>query len=171
MKRFRKHLYSVQKLSFVNRQFQYREARDGYLFSDMIYPTKLKPEDLPEWFVYGRYYKRWGYLSAKGVTDLKYIPNLWINHFLKDDFLLISYSGPIRRIAGSAPVLETYTGFDVRICGNEILSFLKAARRFSGFDISEIARQIQEKADLLPQRHPDEFGAFHFDVQAYLDQP
>ena len=65
---------------------------------------------------------------------------------------------------------EKYTGFETTISGNEILWFLKAARKYSGIDISEIAGQIQEKADMLPQKHPHEFKDFRFDVQAYLDQ-
>lgn len=67
-------------------------------------------------------------------------------------------------------VLGKYIGFEITISGNEILWFLKAARKYSGIDISEIAGQIQEKADMLPQKHPHEFKDFRFDVQAYLDQ-
>ena len=170
MKRFRKNLYTIEKIVLVRHQMQYIKDKDGYLFSDMVYPTKIKPEDLPEWYVHGRYYKRWGYLSAKGVADLKYIPNLWVNHFLKDDFLLISYHEPIREVSDGKWFWEKYTGFEITISGNEILWFLKAARKYSGIDISEIAGQIQEKADMLPKKHPHEFKDFRFDVQAYLDQ-
>ena len=170
MKRFRKNLYTIEKIVWVCHRMQYIKDKDGYLFSDMVYPTKIKPEDLPEWYVHGRYCKRWGYLSAKGVADLKYIPNLWVNHFLKDDFLLISYHEPIREVPDGKWIWEKYTGFDFTISGNEILWFLKAARKYSGIDISEITRQIQEKADMLPQKHPHEFKDFRFDVQAYLDK-
>jgi len=52
---------------------------------------------------------------------------------------------------------ERYTGFEITISRNEILWLLKAARKYSGIDISEIAGQIQGKADMLPQKHPDEF--------------
>lgn len=170
MKRFRKNLYTIEKIVWVRHQMQYIKDKDGYLFSDMVYPTKIKPEDLPEWYVHGRYCKRWGYLSAKGVADLKYIPNLWVNHFLKDDFLLVSYHEPIREVPDGKWIWEKYNGFDFTISGNEILWFLKAARKYSEIDISEIAGQIQEKADMLPQKHPHEFKDFRFDVQAYLDQ-
>ena len=71
------------------------ENEDGYLFSQAIYPTKIKAEDLPEWYMYGRYYKCFGYLSAKGVVDMKYVPSRYSNHFLKDDFLFISYNSMI----------------------------------------------------------------------------
>lgn len=81
-KRIRQILYSEQKLVRKDNRLQYIENPDGYLYADMIYPATIKAEDLPEWFVYGRYYRCWGYLSAKGVADLKYVPNLRVNHFL-----------------------------------------------------------------------------------------
>ena len=54
MKRFRKNLYTIEKIVWVRHQMQYIKDKDGYLFSDMVYPTKIKPEDLPEWYVHGR---------------------------------------------------------------------------------------------------------------------
>lgn len=92
---------------------------DFTLFSGH-HKTKIKEEDLPEWYVFGRYYKLWGFLSTKGITDLRYIPNLWINHFLKDDCLLISYSGKIEEHPDSIG-FEKYSGVDERVWGNEIL--------------------------------------------------
>ena len=68
MKRFRSNLYTAQKIVCADRQHVYVENEDGYLFAQAIYPTKIKAEDLPEWYVYGRYYKCFGYLSAKGVV-------------------------------------------------------------------------------------------------------
>ena len=75
MKRFRSNLYTAQKIVCADRQHVYVENEDGYLFAQAIYPTKIKAEDLPEWYVYGRYYKCFGYLSAKGVVDMKYVPS------------------------------------------------------------------------------------------------
>ena len=45
------------------------------LDTSAIKNTKIKAKDLPEWYVHGRFYKRFGYLSSKGVVDLHYIPN------------------------------------------------------------------------------------------------
>ena len=109
-------------------------------------------------------------MSAKGVVDLKYVPNLWINHFLKDDFLLVSYHNPIQEILSDKRGVDKYTGYDKSIYGTTILDFLKTVRKYSDIDISEVIKQIQEKADLLPKKHPTEFGNFKFDVQAYLDK-
>lgn len=170
MTKFKRNLYLAQKIVNLNHHLQYVEDENGYLFSDGIYKTKIKPEDLPEWYVHGRYYKCLGYLSAKGVVDLKYIPNLWINHFLKDDFLLISYNEPIREVSVSDRFWERYAGYDEKIYGNEILDFLKAVQKYSYIDISETVKQIQEKADILPQKHPNEFGNFKFNVEAYINK-
>lgn len=170
MKKIKRNLYLAQKIVNINHHLQYVEDENGYLFSDGIYKTKIKPEDLPEWYVHGRYYRCLGYMSAKGVVDLKYIPNMWINHFLKDDFLLVSYNEPIKEIGESNRFWERYAGYDKKIFGNEILYFLKAVQKYSDIDISEIVKQIQEKADILPKKHPDEFGDFKFDVEAYLNK-
>lgn len=58
---------------------------------------------------------------------MRYIPNLWINHFLKDDCLLISYGGKIEEHPDSTD-FEKYSGVDERVWGNEILHVLKGAR-------------------------------------------
>lgn len=169
-KRIRQILYSEQKITRKNNRLQYIENPDGYLFSNMVYPTKIKAEDLPEWFVYGRYYKCWGYLCAKGVVDLKYVPNLWSNHFLKDDSLLVSYHEMIKQISDSKMIWERYKGYEIMVCGDKILLFLKAAKKYSNIDIVEIIQQIQEKADVMSIKIPEEFGDFKFDAQAYFGE-
>ena len=166
MKRFRSNLYTVQKIVCTEGRHIHVEDKDGYLFAQAIYPTKIKAEDLPEWYVYGRYYKCFGYLSAKGVVDMKYVPSKYSNHFLKDDFLFISYSTPISEKPEASSIIDAYIGYDERIYGNEILSFLKAARKHSAYDISEIAQMIQDKADWIVQTFPEEYSDFKFDVRS-----
>lgn len=97
MSRFKSNLYTVERRVWRNHKLCWIQNDDFTLFSGH-HKTKIKEEDLPEWYVFGRYYKLWGFLSTKGITDLQYIPNLWINHFLKDDCLLISYGGKIEGI-------------------------------------------------------------------------
>lgn len=124
---------------------------------------------MPEWYVYGRYYKCFGYLSAKGVVDLKYMPSKYSNHFLKDDFLFISYDAPIvENPEGNS--LDSFTGYDERIYGNEILDFVKAVKQYSDYDTAGIVQQIQDKANWLQQGYPDEFGDFTFNVKAIFDE-
>ena len=59
------------------REFVRIESSEGYLLSSgkyRQYKTKILPSDLPEWYVYGYFYKRHGYMSAKGIKDL----SIWI---------------------------------------------------------------------------------------------
>lgn len=66
---------------------------EGFLYSGGKYPTKIKPEDLPCWFVYGYIYKSVGYISARGVKHLVYVPNYRVEKQLfKHDNLFISYN-------------------------------------------------------------------------------
>ena len=108
MSRFKSNLYTVERRVWRNHKLCWIQNDDFTLFSGH-HKTKIKEEDLPEWYVFGRYYKLWGFLSTKGITDLRYIPNLWINHFLKDDCLLISYGGKIEEHPDSTD-FEKYSG-------------------------------------------------------------
>ena len=61
--RFKNTLYTLGDYKRVGRHIRYVTNEDGTLFSGH-YRTKIKPEDLPEWYLYGRYYKRFGYMST-----------------------------------------------------------------------------------------------------------
>ena len=165
--RFKNHLYTREILVFRNSHWRYFESADGTLFSGH-YRTKILAEDLPAWYIYGRYYKCWGYLSTKGITDLLYVPNKFVNHFLKDDCLLLSYGGKITEndALEYSSSFEKYTGFDERVWGSEIIGILKGARRYSDYDISGIIQQLKEKEDWLTSKFPEEFGSdkWSFDV-------
>ena len=168
MSRFKSNLYTVERRVWRNHKLCWIQNDDFTLFSGH-HKTKIKEEDLPEWYVFGRYYKLWGFLSTKGITDLRYIPNLWINHFLKDDCLLISYSGKIEEHPDSIG-FEKYSGADERVWGNEILHVLKGARMFSQYDIAPIMEQIREKQHILIENYPDEFGPhkWSFDLDEWM---
>ena len=127
--RFKNTLYTVKNLKFRNGQGQYVRSEDGTLFFGP-YRTKIKPEDLPHGYVYGRYYKRFGYMPTKGITDLLYIPSRFSNHYMKDDCLLISCGGKIREavIPEGGTISERYKGWDERVWGSEIVSILKGVR-------------------------------------------
>ena len=62
--RFKNTLYTLGDYKHVGRHIRYVTNDDGTLFSGH-YRTKIKPEDLPEWYLYGRYHKRFGYMSTK----------------------------------------------------------------------------------------------------------
>jgi len=168
MIRFKRPLYFIHKIVFDGHDHRYIESDDGTLFAGK-YRTKIYESDLPEWYLYGRYYKRWGYLSTKGIVDMLYIPNMHINHFLKDDCLLVSYDKQIRKNTDCrACIFEKYKGWDERIYGSEIIGVLKGARKYSNYDISSIIEQIKEKQIVFKERHPRdyEYECKNFDVDA-----
>lgn len=114
--------------------------------------------EIPDWYVFGRFYKHWGYLSAKGVKSLVYEPNRFSNHMFKDDFLYISYDAQIVPNPDRQTTWYKYTGFDEYIYGSAIISFLRAAENYSGYDITEIKAQIEEKRLWFKQTYPDDYA-------------
>ena len=64
-------LYTVSKTKWQSGQYINIYGKDDTLFSGGIYPTKIKIDDLPDWYVFGRVYKHWGYLSAKGSSIIR----------------------------------------------------------------------------------------------------
>ena len=130
------------------------ESPEGYLLSYGIYRTKIKAEDLPDWYIPGYYYKRHGYLSAKGIKHLMYLPQKQWDHMFKDDCLFISYDKPITHTGNS---ISDYNDYDENIFGGVIVEFLLAAEKFSGYDISEIKAQIEDKRLWLKENYPEAY--------------
>lgn len=165
-KRVRGHLYFLQDLKRVCGVYRYVGTDDGTLFSVSYGRTKLYASELPEWFVYGRFYKRFGYLSTKGIKALRYVPNWHSNHFLKDDRLQISYDK-------NESELGDYWEDTTWVWGSEILDVLKGAQIYSNYDIAPIICQLKEKIKWLRETHPDEFGEeqWHFDLDKWKQEP
>ena len=167
--RFKNTLYTIEDIKYIDGQHSYVRNDDGTLFSGP-YRTKIKPEDLPEWYLYGRYYKRFGYMSAKGITDMVYIPSRYSNHYLKDDCLLISYGGKIteKENPPSFSKLDLYEGWDERVWGSEIVTILCGARKFSGYDITPFIEQLKWKKEFMQTEFPDEFSPERWDFEVDL---
>ena len=168
-KRINSKWYSYERKPYDYMQ-EGRTSPEGYLYAQGQYPTLIRAEDLPPSFIYGRFYKRWGYLDTAGVVDMLYIPNLWINHFLKDDRLVVSFSGKIKKKKRDEWGDE-YENEDYSIWGNEIIDFLKGAREYSDFNIKPFIKQIKEKLVILKERHPEEFGDYNPDIDKYFSEP
>lgn len=170
-KKIKSNIYHIEKIMFEPKKghYYYRDP-DGYLFSNFTYKTKIKPEDLPDYYVFGRYYKRWGFLCSEGVKSVYYRPLLWINHFLRDDLLFISYKN--EKIDEADIENFGYKTFDYFISGNEILDFLKAMTIYSpSVDIQPTIDGIKYKLKVLKEKYPDEFGDYDFDVDEFFAQP
>lgn len=135
------------------------ESSEGYLLAsgkNRSYKTKIRPCDLPEWYVYGYFYKKHGYMSAKGVKYLAYRPQKHWNHMFKDDFLFVSYNKPITH---TDDTVMSFEGYDESIFGRVIIDFLLAAEKYSGYDITEIKKQIEDKRLWLKATFPDAYQA------------
>ena len=70
------------------------------LYSDGRYPTKLTAADLPEDYIKIHSRVIWymkGYLRTSGIVDMMY---RWVreNHLFKDDYIYISYHGPLKEV-------------------------------------------------------------------------
>ena len=114
-------------------------------------------------------------MSAKGITDMVYLPSRFSNHFLKDDCLLVAYGGKIeeKNDGSSYSRLDRYMGFDERIWGSEIISILKGARKYSGYNIDSLIEKIREKAAWMAQQFPDDYGAegrWNIDVDRLFEE-
>lgn len=157
--RFKNTLYTLGDYKRVGRHIRYVTNEDGTLFSGH-YHTKIRPEDLPEWYLYGRYYKRFGYMSTKGITDMLYIPSRFSNHYLKDDCLLISYGGSITEVTDpELSAYERYQGWNERVWGNEIITILRGARKYSGYDIQPFIEKLRWKKEYMQTEFPDPFNS------------
>lgn len=144
--------------NFTDGKFYYDTLEDGCLFSKLKYKTKIKPEDLPEWYVKGRYYKNFGYMSAKGVKYLVYEPNYHFNHLFKYDWLDVSYDKPIVQIETDSIVgkkLE-YTDYDYAIEGTYIIDFIEAVVKYSDIDVNGIIDELIKKIEWFIKEYPDE---------------
>ena len=143
-KRFNSSLYTEGR--FGKRHRETLDEENQYLYAKGIYPTKIKREDLPEDYIRIMSRTHWylrGYLKTSGIVDIKY-EMCKINHLFRDDYLYISYHEPLRKEQITRGYSD-YVNEDVCICGSDIISVLLAAEKYSGYDISEIKKQIEEK--------------------------
>lgn len=163
-KKLNSRYYAEEKVTFKKGEWRIETLPGNHLYAQGIYPTKLVKEDLPEWYLWGRYHKRWGWLSTKGITNMVYRPCFFSNHFLKDDCLMLAYGGKItvKDTDEEAYLYRDYEGVDEHIWGNEIITVLKGARDYSGYDITPFVEQLKEKAEWLRKEYPSEFGNFTF---------
>lgn len=150
----------------------YYEVADPYLLSGGRYKTKIKPEDMPPWYLSGSYYGyKDGFLRAKGIEELCYRPNLFTNHMFKDDYLFIRYKG-----VKPFPVSDDDSFFPIPyneyIWGWNIPRFLIWAEKYSGYDTSEIKQQIRAKQDWFRLTYPDDYAreVFDRDIVTWMDE-
>ena len=130
-----RNVYFEQKI----KQLRYFSNKP-YLYSNFIYKTKITKEDLPEWFVYGRYHKRFGYLSSKNIIKIKYKPNMWINHYLRDDNLILKYDDSL----------------EIWVDGFDIINMINAIEKYNNIDLTYLKHKINYKAEFYNRYHKED---------------
>ena len=158
--------YSTDKVryDYTSRCYRVTKGKDGTLWSKGTFPTNIRVKDLPDYYIYVYLYGGWKYLRATGVKDMKYVPNNWVNHFLKDDVLYISYDNPLE-ITTSKYGSLTCDNYDIALFGNSIMDFIAATKYYSGYDTSELEQAVKNKFKLFQMEHPHE--AEHFNGWTY----
>lgn len=155
MKRFRSTLYMERVYS--TRQRKVISDPNGYLLAQGVYRTKIKPEDLPEWYVQGRVYSGYGYISAKGVKHLVYSPcYLCPDHLFKDDYLFISYDREIKEKKTEGSSFGWYEGHDHVLRGWMVVHFLEAVKKYSDIDTTLVEAEIEKKKAWHIEHNPPE---------------
>lgn len=145
-------------------QTWHKPAEDEYgncLYADGLISTNITATDLPAHYISGMYYGAWGYVSAKGITDMVYVAETKALKLYERDVLYISYTGQIAYTAQGRP-----TGYDLLITGRTIVRFITAVATYSDYDISTIIGQLQLKqawADALCPRAEDMAGLINTD--------
>ena len=141
---------------FGNRIRETLDRNNPCLYSGGIYPTKITKEDLPEDYIPIHSRSIWymhGYLKTSGIVDMDYT-YCKENHLFKDDYIYISYKEKLRTEKDSwgYPRIVNY---DVCISGNDIISIVLAAEKYSGFDTLSVRKKIEEKRVWLRDNEPE----------------
>ena len=55
-------------------------------------------------------------------------------------------------------------GWNERVWGSEIVSILKGARMYSGYDIEPFIQKLKWKKEWLQKEYPDEFGPDRWNI-------
>ena len=135
--------YHDGKIKYNGKNFYYYQDKNNYLFSMGIYHTKIKEEDLPDYYIKLWLYPRYKYLSLKNIVDIFYRPNFFTNHYRKDDLLYISYKDKI-----SVNNDNYGKNFDVVIYGPSIDTFIDKLSKYN-YDKKKIdkIKKLMDKKD------------------------
>ena len=144
------------ELKYDSYIYVHNEIPEGYLYSGWGTgrKTKIKPDDLPESFVYLGNYKKHGYLQTAGVTDIAYKPSPFHNHTFKDDFLYLSYHGEV--------ILKGVwdnSVYDEYVFGNDIVDVI--------FSIEKWNPVLKDKVDIIKKQMVDQYNAYCDEMERF----
>lgn len=137
--------------------YMHFEIPGGYLYSGWKSgrKTKIKPEDLPDSYVYLCNYKKEGYLETAGVVDVEYKPCIFHNHSYKDDFLFISYTKELPYLESGKSSDDVFNACDEYIFGNDILVAIRGIERNN-----QDNKELQTKIQKIKSAMVDQYNAF-----------
>ena len=135
-RRFKAHYYTHGKLE------QCFEPPE-FLLSNGMYPTKIRPADLPPWYIQLVYWSS-RYVDTSRVTNVIYRPcNIkHHNHLFKDDFLYLTYDGIKPEFEEGGRWLATPHEI---LWGWELVDGLISIREYSGLDITPQLEELSAK--------------------------
>lgn len=94
-----------------------------------------------------------------------YVPSRFSNHYLKDDCLMVAYGGKIvENDSKKSGIYERYSGWDECIWGTEIVTILRGARKYSGYDITPFIEKLKWKKEFMQKEFPDEFSPERWNI-------
>ena len=165
--------YSKEKrrYDYPSKSYICREGENGTLWSMGTYPTKIRVKDLPDYYICVYLYGGYKYLRATNIKDMIYKPNMWVNHFLRDDALYISYNQPLE-LVDTKWGGKTCENYDIALYGNDIMTFVAAAKYYSNYDTAAIEQAIKDKWEYFCTKYPEELEHFphktwHYDPAEY----
>ena len=137
------------------------DTDNEFLYADGRYPTKLTKCDLPDDYIEFRSRAIWymkGYLRTSGIVDMQYS---WAkeNHLFKDDYIYISYTGPIEQFTNQYGIKD-FTAYDLCVCGGDIIDIVLAAEKNSGFDTASVRQEIEKKRIWLRDNEPEYYAQY-----------
>ena len=133
------------------------DTESGTLYAKGMYKTKLKKEDLPEWYI--PFHSKAisymnGYISVKDVVEVAYT-SVEENHVFKDDYIYLCYEGNLIPERGYNNKIIHYDNA-IWVCGWDIIPILEAIEKYSpDVGTSLVRSQIKQKIDWLRENESE----------------
>lgn len=142
-RRFNSNLYLNCAIRYQDHELRAIYLPNDYLWARGRYPTKIRPCDLPDWYVSGYLFKRQGYLSAKGIVDIVYRPDYFVeNHSHKYDSLFVSFHDKITRTFDERG-FDRFDGYDYAMSGYIGYQLIEKMKIYSpDINTDEIVREL-----------------------------
>ncbi len=135
-KRFRcfyNDILEIKSYKIVNKKINYnlltREDNEIYLENRYTFrKTKIKEEELPEWY-YKNYSYRWWFYKLKDITDIAFIGSPFDNHISKDSRFYLHYHGKLKKDENERPLNDKEWDSSTWRC--DVVDFILAVDKYS----------------------------------------